>query len=145
MKKLTIIAFVALVLQGCATSTITHEQRMHAKSKLPEIEQNQAQVCFVREARFMGAPWKPDIKENGKIIGIIKNGSYFCHNTNSGQRTFVASTTLDYDREIDITLVKNTRSFVQYYIRMGAITGNGKLKEIDESLALNKIYPLSKK
>ena len=144
MKKLASIIFVALILQGCATSIITPEQRTQAKFRLPEIEQNQAQVCFVREGSFMCAPWEPDIKENGQIIGILKNGSYFCHNTNNGHHTFVASTLLDYDRKISMTLAKNTRSFVRYSIKMGPVSGNGKLEEIDELSALNKIYSIGK-
>ena len=141
MKKITAAAVLSIVLQGCATVAISPKQQELVKSRLPDIAPNQAQVCFIRNGGQ--APlWKPDVTENGKKIGELIRNSYFCHGTASGEHKFVASTALDYDREIDMKLNKNTRNYIDYSVNMGFLSGNGELKEINEEQALNKIYDI---
>jgi len=145
MKKVAVaVLFVVVIaLQGCAsTKLIAPEQQAMIKSKLPAIEQNESQVCFIRDSSMVAAIWKPDVKEGDKIIGTLTNGSYFCHNTSAGEHKYIASTTLDYNREIDMALKNDTRSYVRYSISLGALSGNGKLEEIDEPLGLSKIYDI---
>ena len=144
MKKLTIPAIISFVLQGCSSVVVTPEQQLQVKSLLPKVEQNKAQVCFVREGG-MAPTWSPDVAENGTKIGELAYNSYFCHNTTNGEHKYIASTVLDFDREININLDKDTRSYVDYSISMGILSGNGELKEINESEALSKIFIIENK
>lgn len=143
MKRIVTISILAFVLQGCSTTVISSEQRLEARAHLPKVEQKQAQVCFIRENKLVAQTWKPDIKEDGKKIGELGNDQFFCHNTTNGQHKYIASTALDYDREIDMNLTINSRRFVDYTIGMGVLSGNGKLTEVDEETALNKIHEIN--
>lgn len=143
MRKAVMAVLCIVVLQGCATTAlILPDQQAQVRSKLPAIEQNEAQVCFIRDSSIVAAVWKPDIKEGDKIIGVLRNGSYFCHNTNAGQHKYIASTSLDFNREVDIALNSNSRSYIRYSINMGILSGNGRLEEIDEPMGLSKIYAI---
>jgi hypothetical protein len=86
--------------------------------------------------------WNPEVREGDKVIGVLSNGSYFCHNVTTGQHKYIVNAALDYDREIEVVLRSTARKYIFYSINMGFVSGNGKLEEIDEPLGLSKIYTI---
>lgn len=110
LRPLVLFGFLVL-LAGCVTGTL------QPTNLIPEPEPDTGLVYFYREKRFSGGAVSYNIKEGDKVLGPIKNGTYFFVHAEPGVHTYTASTEETKSRTLTVEAGKT------YYIECGVDVG----------------------
>ena len=122
-------------LSSCATV-----EREAAPSKPDRPEAGKGLVIFYRERHFTGGGMGYDIKDNGKKIGGLSNGSYFVYQAAPGDHHFTAATEVTEEKVISVVAGKTY--YVRGEVQVGIVMGRPHLTEVtnDEcSSAIRKL------
>lgn len=127
--KLTKILMLGLLgltalLSSCASVT------KQASNVYPDPRPDKGLVYFYRESHLMGWAISYNVRENGKVIGAIANGTYFYVFANPGKHTYTASTEADSSRTLSVEGGKTY--YIECGVEMGAFAGRPTLKIANE-------------
>lgn len=89
----------------------------------------------------MGMAISYNVKENGKILGAIANGTYFFIFADPGKHCYTASTEANSSRTLDIEAGKTY--YVEAGIEMGVFAGHPALKIASEAEAKSVLPTLT--
>jgi hypothetical protein len=136
MKKILLSVLALALLAGCASSSST--AFVHP-GPFPEMapEEGLALVTFYRPNDFGGSLISFYVQENGRNVGVLKNGTYFSARTTPGRHTYTAG-----EDAITITAKPNETNYVEATTPAGAWLGVLHLKEVPADMAKSEIPQL---
>lgn len=122
-----LLGLALVVLAGCASATKV------GAPPTPEVHPEKGLVYFFRESRFVGGGVSFNVRDNGEVIGALKNGTYFFHYVEPGEHVFSARTEVERERAIQIEAGKVY--YIKGSISMGVLAGRPELTIVDEAEA----------
>jgi hypothetical protein len=143
MKLLTlparwIVLFaVSLSFAGCATV-----QREAAPSGPDRPQKGKGLVIFYREKHLQGWAVSYNIRDGGKDIGGLPNGSYFVYHATPGTHTFAASTESTARRTLDVVAGKTY--YLHGDVELGLFVGRPHLTIVDPAEGASAISGLNR-
>lgn len=144
MKKFALL--LPLLLSACTYGSFDLESadRIAAIEKtLPTFSPAQAQICFLREGKsFMVDPGvKPLIRRDGKVIGELPAGGYFCAAVPATKKSFYsAEASFFMTTYISLAPQAGDRVFVEWLIHEYGVSQNAELAKLPADLALSKMW-----
>jgi hypothetical protein len=122
-------------LSSCASV-----QREAAPSSPDRPAAGKGLVIFYRERHFTGGGMGHDIKDNGKKIGGLSNGSYFVYQAAPGAHHFTAAT--EVTEEKVTAVVAGKTYYIRGEVQMGIMVGRPHLTAVtneEGSAAIQKL------
>lgn len=90
-RMLTLVTiFVCSVLSGCAGMASPSAYTTQETAPRLTPDEGHGVVCFLRERKFFGSGGSFFIREEGKTVGALRSGSYFCRRVAPGKYTYMA-------------------------------------------------------
>ena len=137
MRKLGLLivgAFAILSLNGCAAMPKRGEYTASPPPQVISATEGKGAVVFLRESAFTGGGISYYIYEDGRKIGALKSGTWFIHQSDPGQHTYMAET--EAKDIITLNVEDGKKYFVVGSVGMGVWAGRPQLKESTEAYAL---------
>lgn len=122
-----------MMLGGCASSSVTRQ----AEKSYPKPDSTHGIVYFYRIKAFTGAAVSYDIHQGDKIIGSIKNGTYFYQILEPSRYQFWAKT--EARKEVIINVEAGKTYYVKCEVGMGILVGRPKMTIVADITGENEI------
>lgn len=117
-------ASLSLLLTGLLASC-AGVQKAGAPAQPDRPEPGKGMVVFYRESSFVGMAVGFKVKEGGRAIGGLPNGSYFVTQAEPGLRTYTAAT--EATETATLTVEAGKTHYIRGSIKMGAFVGRPEL------------------
>ncbi len=124
-SKYLIYAILIVLLTGGCASVPTQDTKVY-----PEPRDDKGLVYFFREGKFAGSAISYKIRSDEKIIGAIKNGSYFFYWAEPGTHTFTAKTEAKVSRTLEIE--GGETYYIKCGVEMGVFAGRPSMTIVNE-------------
>jgi hypothetical protein len=108
-----------------------------ALGQIANEKEDLALVVFFRAKKFSGGAIQFNVKDSNKHYGQLKNGTIMKVYADPGEHTFF-SQVISSDA-ITLNLEAGNTYYVQGNVKMGALAGRPKFKEVDEKTAIREI------
>ena len=112
-----------------------------AESGPPPLQPDRGRIYFFRMGSLSpDALIHPEIRVDGKIVGVAKSGSYFVLDLPTGVYTVAPSWNID--RTLNVDVRAGQMSYVQVDIRFPVLAGRVTLSEASSRIGVNLISTL---
>ena len=129
MKKLQTLSIICLT----ALTFIS----FNTNAQIPDPEDGKGLVVFYRTKGFKGGAIKFSVKDGEKSYGQLKSGTIIYIQAEPGEHTFW-SQVISSDA-VTLTIEEGKVYYIKGTVKMGAVAGRPKFKEVDENKALKEI------
>ena len=136
LSKLVVVAVVASILAGCATSGQKFSDAAAAAPAAAKLDPNNGRIYFYR-TMLLGAAVQPVVTVNGEVVGRATPNGYFYVDRKPGAYEIVTAT--EVDRELTLTLDKGQTRYVKLNLSMGFIVGHVYPELMDTDVARKEI------
>jgi hypothetical protein len=117
-RVLVVMAVVALMLAGCATSGPKFGEMAAAMTE--PTKPGTGRIYFSRTA-VLGAAVQPEVRLNGEVVGkAVPQGFFFA---DRAPGSYEVSTSTEVERRLTFTLEANEVRYVRLNISMGVFVG----------------------
>lgn len=122
IKKVSLLALLALTLTGCATVPLESVERSNELKQFNPPSEGQAGLYIYRDS-FVGQALKKDIWVDGKCIGESAEDTFFYTEVKGGEEHKVSTESEFSPNDLILTFEEGKNYFVEQFIKLGVFVG----------------------
>lgn len=112
------LAVIAAILGGCAAGGAKYQE---VASSMATLKPGEGRIYFFRSSSFVGAAIQPEIRLNGKVVGMSKPGGFFYVDRPAG--TYTAATSTETEKSASFALQPGETKYLRTSPSIGLLIG----------------------
>lgn len=131
MKKIALIASIALLMTGCASVDMASKEAS-TKAKEFNAPSDGTAGLYIYRNSFVGKALKKDLWVDGKCVGESASDVFF-YTEVEGDKTHKVETESEFSpNALELLMASGKNYFIRQYIKLGAFVGGADLEQIAE-------------